>query len=52
MGSQFLPGRPGGQSEAVEDGLRGVRWMNRRENPHAAAAARALEDIQREDAAQ
>jgi hypothetical protein len=44
--------RPGGESEAVEDGLRGVRWMNRHENPHAAAAARAPEDVQREDTPQ
>lgn len=38
--------------EAVEDGLSGVRRVDRREKVHAATAARAFEDVDREDALQ
>jgi len=40
----------GGKLQALENGLRHVRWVARREQPHASPAVRALEDIDREDA--
>ncbi len=40
------------EPQALEDGLGGVRWMDRCEEPHATAAARALLHVHREDAPQ
>jgi hypothetical protein len=42
----------GGPVEAFEDGLRGVRRVDRGEHAHPPATAWALEDIDREDAPQ
>ena len=41
-----------GQVEAFEDGLRGVRRLDRGEYAHSPTAAGALEHVDREDAAQ
>ena len=49
MGRRY---RAAGQIEAVEDRLGDVGRLNRRQQPHASAAVRALEDVDRKDTPQ